>query len=82
MKSLQLVDHRGAAIGPEHGTGRKRMEEEQVELLAEHPVVALLRLLDPIRCCVELVLLEEGRSIDALQHLALRVAPPVGAGTV
>ena len=45
-------------------------------------MVALLRLLDAVQVRVELFLLEERRAVDALQHLALLVAAPVGAGRV
>ncbi len=44
----RVVQHR-AALGPEHGAGRERVHHEQVELLAEHAMVALLRLLDAVR---------------------------------
>jgi hypothetical protein len=35
-------------------------------------VVALLRLLEPVQVLLELVLLPEGRAVDALQHLPLQ----------
>ena len=50
--------------------------------LPSDAVVALLRLLDAHEIRVELVLLEEGGAVDALQHLPLRVAAPIGAGGV
>ena len=43
-------------------------------------MVALPRFLQPVEVGVELVLLEPGRPVDALEHLAVLVAPPVGAG--
>ena len=49
---------------------------------AELAVIALLRFLDPVEVRVQLVLLEEGRAVDALQHLPLLVAAPVRAGAV
>ena len=58
------------------------MEHDQVELAAELPVVALLRLLEAIEVLVEIVLLEPRRAVDALQHLPLLVAAPVCAGGV
>ena len=41
-----------------------------------------LRLLDAVQVGVEVLLLEEGGAVDALQHLAARVAAPVRAGGV
>ena len=77
----RVVDDR-AALGPERRAGRERMEHEQVELLAEHAVVAPLRFLDAVEVGVEIFLLEERRAVDALQHLALGIAAPIRAGGV
>jgi hypothetical protein len=57
-----------------------REDLEEAERLAEHAVVALLGLLEVVQVRLELVLLEEGRGVDALQHLPLHVAAPVGTG--
>ena len=43
---VERVEQHRAALGPEHGAGRERMHHEQVELLADDAMVALLRLLD------------------------------------
>ncbi len=55
-------------------------EGEQVELHAEAPVVALLRLLEPVQVVLEVVLRRPGRAVDALQLLVGLVAAPVGRG--
>ena len=57
-----------------------REELEEVELLSQDAMVALLRLLHLVQVRVELLLLEEGGRIDALQHLPSLVAAPIRAG--
>ena len=47
---------------------------------AELAVVARPRLLELLEVRVEIGLLEEGRPVDAREHLAVGVAAPVGAG--
>ena len=56
------------------------MQAEEVELLAELAVIALLGLLEHMEVCVEISLLLEGRAVDALQHLVVLVAAPVSTG--
>ncbi len=51
----------------------------EVELLAQHPVVSLLGLLEHFEVTVEVLLTEEGGAVDALEHLPLLVASPVGS---
>ena len=53
---------------------------EQIELLADAAVIALLGLLQPVQVVIELLLVGPGRAVDPLQHLVARVAAPVGAG--
>ena len=55
------------------------MEGEQIELLAELSVIALLRLCTDEEIVVKILLAEECRRIDTLQHLILGVAAPVSA---
>ena len=55
------------------------MEAEQVELDAEPPVIALLRLLAAPEELVELLLRLPDRAVDPLEHRPLLVAAPVGA---
>ena len=86
---LQLADvvvdlpvDRRAPVGPERGARRGGMEHEEVELLAQPPVVALARLLEPVEVGGEVLLLEPRRAVDPLQHLAALVAAPVRPGAV
>ena len=79
---VELVDDRRTALRPERRARREVMEEKQVELLAEHAVIAALGLLDAKEIRVELVLLEPRRPIDPLQHLTALVAAPVRTGGV
>jgi hypothetical protein len=65
---------------PEHHARRLVLRMEEVELLAELAVVALLRLLDAMEVRLEVFLLRPRRAVDALEHLVARVAAPVGAG--
>src|ERR1700678_2012721 len=51
---------------------------EQVELLADAPVIALLRLFQTREVFLQLLLVGPGGAIDSLQHFVARVAPPVG----
>jgi hypothetical protein len=53
---------------------------EQVVLLAEAAVVALLGFFQHVQVGVEVLLLGPGRAVDALQLLVAVVAAPVGAG--
>ena len=50
---------------------------EQVEILANAPVIAPLRLLEPVQILVELLLVGPGGAVNALQHLVARIATPV-----
>ena len=43
-------------------------------------MVALLGFLEVVQVLLEVILLEEGRGVDALQHLPLHIAAPVGPG--
>ena len=72
----------GGALGhPEDQPGPdQRRDREQAELLAELAMVALPGLLDLREVGVELLLVEEGRAVDALEHLAVGLPLPVGAG--
>ena len=57
-------------------------ESEQAELAPQPSVIALLRLLQPLKVRVELLLAGEQRAVDALQLGARLVAAPVSAGDV
>ena len=77
MSSFQIAIPFGQ---PERRAGRELGEQEQLELLAELAVVARARLLEPLEVLGELVLGGERGAVDAGEHLAVRVAAPVGAG--
>ena len=51
-----------------------------LQLLAEHAMVALLRLFELVQVGVEVLLVEEGGAVEALELLAVGVVLPVGAG--
>ena len=69
------------AVGQEEREARALVHErEQAELLAELAVVALLGLFDAGQIRIELLLLREAGAVNALEHLAVAVAAPVGAG--
>ena len=71
----------GPALGmPERGARRDVVEAEQVELDAEPAMVAQLRLLAAPEVLIQLLLGRPDRAVDPLEHRALRVAAPVGAG--
>ncbi len=77
----EFVEHAGALRVIEHQSAAGELVEvEQVELLAEFAVVALLGLLEPREVRVEILLREPRGAVDALQHRTVGVAPPVRAG--
>ena len=65
---------------PEHRARRLFLEVEQVEILADAPVVALLGLFEAVQVFREILVVEPGGAVDALEHLVARIAAPVGAG--
>ena len=75
----QLLEQSPALRMPKHRARRLLLQVEQVELLADAPVVALLGLLQARQVLLELLLVGPGRAVDPLQHLVARVAAPVGA---
>ena len=58
------------------------LDGEQIELLAQHAMVALLGLFELVEVVVEVLLGEERGAVDALQLRVLLVAEPIGAGDV
>ena len=56
------------------------LDAEEIELFAEHAVIARLDLFKVLEVGVEVLGVEEGGSVDALELLVLFVAEPVGAG--
>ena len=73
-----------AALGMPEDQARagELLDGEQVELLAEHAMVALLGLFELVQVVVEILLGEERRAVDALELRIFLVAQPVGAGDV
>ena len=63
----------------EAGAG-ELLNAEQVELLAQHAMVALGRFFKPREVGVQILLREEGGAVNALQLRIFFVAEPVGAG--
>jgi hypothetical protein len=80
---LELLDEVAddAALGVPQDETRPDLltDREEVELPPEPTVVSLLGLLESPQVRVKLGLRGPGRSVDALQHRPLLVAPPVGA---
>ena len=77
---LHRLPDRPALRMPEHQARGLFLQVEQLLLLADPAVVALLRLLDPLHVGLELLFIGPGGAVDALQLLVLGVAAPVGAG--
>ena len=66
---------------PQHEAGSHLfLDREEVQALAQHAVVPLLRLLETMEVGAKLLLPEERGAVDALEHLAAFVTPPVRAG--
>src|SRR3954453_16276998 len=65
---------------PERHARRVLGEVEEVELRADAAVVPRPCLLEPLEVGVEVLLVVEGRPVDASQLLVAFVAAPVGAG--
>ena len=53
------------------------LDGEEIELLTQHAMISLPRLLQPIQVCVQVLLLKPGGSVDPLEHLPLLVSSPV-----
>ena len=77
---LHLLPDGPALRMPEDQARRLVLEVEQVELLAQLAVVALFRFFQVVQVQLLVFLLGPGGAVDALQHLVLGVAAPVGAG--
>mmetsp|Transcript_63967 Transcript_63967/g.164651 ORF Transcript_63967/g.164651 Transcript_63967/m.164651 type:complete len:517 (-) Transcript_63967:590-2140(-) len=76
---LELVVDPRTVAGPEAGARRDlRVEEEEVLLLADAAVIALLGLLEHLLVRLEQLRRREGHAIDALQRVVLSLAQPVG----
>ena len=71
-----------AALGMPEDQSRsgQLLDAEQVKLLAQHAMVALLGLFDGVQVLLKVLLVEERGAIDALELRIFLVAQPVGAG--
>ena len=76
----ELLEHAPALRVPEHGARRLLLEVEQVEVLADAAVIALLGFLEAMQIGREILVVEPRGAVDALEHLVARIAAPVGAG--
>ncbi len=75
---LELLADDRAVRGPEHeALADLFIDVEQAELLAEDPMVPLLRLFEQLQVLLQLLLVGEGDAVDAGQSIALLVAVPV-----
>src|SRR5690242_11006950 len=80
-KKFQLLPYDHALRHPERQTRSDvRREGEELEVLADATVIALLLFLDALQISIELLLVAPCRAVDALELRVLRVAAPVGAG--
>ena len=77
---LHRVAHQAPVRVPEDEPGPDLLlDAEQVQLPAEHAVVAPARLREPLQVLVQRLSAEERGAVDTLQHLPAFVSPPVGA---
>ena len=59
-----VPDHHPLRV-PERHSRRELREVEELQVLAESPVVAALRLLDPVQVVLQILRIEEGGPVDA-----------------
>ncbi len=76
----RLADQAALGMPEDQARARDLLDGEQVELLAQHAMIARLDLFQPLEVRVEILRVEEGGAIDALQLLVLLIAQPVRAG--
>mmetsp|Transcript_10181 Transcript_10181/g.25475 ORF Transcript_10181/g.25475 Transcript_10181/m.25475 type:complete len:200 (+) Transcript_10181:1221-1820(+) len=75
---LEPVVDPSAVVGPEARPGRHHaIEEEQVLLLADPPVIAFFRLLESPLVLLQLLRRREGDTVDALQRVIVCRSKPV-----
>ena len=75
-------EHRTLGVPDDEPRSHLLVDLEEIQLLAEPPVVAPLGLLDEDEILLHLLGCRKSRPVDALEHLVVLVAPPVGAGHV
>ena len=67
---------------PEYGAGCLFLEVEQVHDAAKAAMIAFLRFLEHVQVLAQLLVIRPGGAIDALQHLVVGIASPVGTRNV
>ena len=77
---LQHIAQDHAVRQKDRHAGRIFAHHEQSELAAQLLMIALLRLFQQLQMLLELFLRLEAYTVDALQHLVVRIAFPVCAG--
>ena len=75
-----LADEAALGVPEDEAGAGDLLDAEEVELLAEHAMVARLDLFQMLEVSFEVLGVEEGGAVDALELLVLLVAEPVGAG--
>ena len=77
---LDHLPHRPTLGVPEHHTGCFILHMEQIKLLAELAMVALLRLIQTEQVSFQIFFLRPCRTVNTLQHLVLGIAAPISTG--
>src|SRR6266851_75861 len=75
-----LTDQPALRMPEDQPRARDLLNRKQVELLAQHTMVARLDLLQPLEVSIQILRIEERRPIDSLQLLVLLIAQPVSPG--
>mmetsp|Transcript_4469 Transcript_4469/g.13226 ORF Transcript_4469/g.13226 Transcript_4469/m.13226 type:complete len:772 (-) Transcript_4469:14-2329(-) len=78
-KVQELVVDPGSVRLEEARSGGDRVEEEQILLRADHAVVTLLGLLNPMDVLLQELLVREGHSVHSVQGGVLHVSSPVSS---
>src|SRR6185295_7782268 len=76
----ELLENAPALGVPEHRARRLFLEVEQTKVLADAAMVALLGFLEAMQIGGQVLVVEPGGAVDALEHLVARVSAPIGAG--
>ena len=80
---FELLDHHAAVRQPEGQAGTDLVVEHvDLKIAAQLAVVALLGFFQLMEVVLQLLGIFPGRAVDALEHLILLVAAPVGTGNV
>ena len=77
---LELADDGDPVRQPERLAGRDVVEKEQLQLAPQAAMVTPPGFLDLPEIVLELLLVGPGCAVDPLEHRAVLVTPPVGAG--